>query len=82
MPDALLNAAWRSYAEKAMRPDTPLLTRIEARRAFYAGASTAMAAIISLLNQPDAPGDEAVALFNSLTGECTEFQNDVKAGHA
>lgn len=78
----ILNDAWRRYAETRIAGDASLLTRIEARRAFYTGAGVVMVEVIKLLSSPDAPGKDAEALLNGISQEVHKFSIEVKEGRA
>lgn len=78
----ILNDAWRNYAEKRIAGDASLLTRIEARRAFYTAAGVVMTHIVNLLTSPDAPSEQATVLLNSISQEVHNFAVEVKEGRA
>lgn len=75
---------WGEHVERVVPASAGATQRQETRRAFYAGAQAALAALIH--NVGDDPGepmtDDEEALLEGLIGECQKFMADVKAGLA
>lgn len=77
-----MDAAWRSYAEAVIPPDAPDVQRIESRRAFYAGARSAMAGLMSFLDPGEEPTQADLDKMTALMKELDDFARHVRQGRA
>lgn len=74
-----LAIAWSSFSAKVIPADAPDLQRREMRRAFYAGASAALSAMVNIgvgspLNRQDR--------IEGVLAESADFGRQVQAGTA
>lgn len=74
-PGGLLNAEWRSYAEKVLPPGAPAVQRVECRRAFYGGAMSMFFAITDGLTAGDEITDADLARIEKLHDELKKFSD-------
>jgi len=83
MPRRLsLEQQWRSFEIMTGVAATSPIQRKEMRRAFYAGASSIMDAIVTSLDPGTEPTDADMEYMDSLTKELSQFASDIAAGRA
>lgn len=70
---------WEAFAASVLPPDAHATQRVEMRRAFFAGAATALSL---LANLADSPEDAAVGGLEDLHEECREFARRIARGQA
>jgi hypothetical protein len=77
-----LGSAWREYANNVIPLNATAVQASECRRAFYAGASAMLTAILSMLS----PGDDVTAAdlttMEELHVELIDFATALKTGRA
>lgn len=78
----LIDAEWRSYAEVVLPADAPEIQRVETRRAFYAGASTLLGAILKTLDPCLEPTAEDMRRMDAIHQELEDFARHVRQGRA
>jgi hypothetical protein len=70
---------WLEFARTILPADAHESQRVEMRRAFFAGAATALHLLAGLA---EAPEDRAVESLESLHEECREFARRIARGQA
>ena len=72
-----IQTQWESYKANVLPTDAHPIQLTECRRAFYAGAMTAVMQVILAI---DDDRDSAVLICNRLREECMAFKAKVKRG--
>lgn len=79
----LLDAKWRSFAEKTIPVEAPTIQHRECRRAFYAGAKAFFVTIMEEAEPgTDEPTEADMVMIQALDDELDQFARDVEEGKA
>lgn len=76
-----LQEAWDRIAFVIFKPDTPEIQKTEMRRAFYAGAKTALTLIVEIADDIEDEEDAAIEVAK-LDMECMAFAMKIQNGEA
>lgn len=79
MTTGLLATLWQSYLTQVIPKDAPAVQRRETKRAFYAGASSAIQ-IMQQIAVSDLSETEETARLTDISNELQKYKEDVQAG--
>lgn len=82
MSKKLLAEQWEAYKLAIIPADAPPIQITECRRAFYAGANSLIAAVMSNFREDRGVTDGDVAVISSINVELSAFARDVESGVA
>jgi hypothetical protein len=74
---------WETYAQLVLGPIRPGRIQVrDTRRAFYAGAHSALIALLFAVGDDSVPEEVGVEYLQRLDAECNQFAADIKASRA